>query len=175
MYRPQTSIRDRAGSILLVVLIHAALLYAADLPTLSGTLQEQVVEFIADQRMLVDVVRHAYVNDAHYGDLLTDERVDSNTGLLQFGDHTSLQVIMPWSPQRQLPNCPLNTQERITITMSYTDNAITFAPWPFGVDRFAVEIHGKVLSDHYFADEEAYHAALAEAPLLRLAWEVVKE
>ena len=153
---------------------HAAWLYAGDLPNLSGELKAHVAEFMADQRMLLDVVRHAYVNDARYGDLLTDAWVDSNTRLLQFGDHASLQVIVPWSAQRQLPNCPLNAQERITLTMSYTENEITFDPWPFGVDRFAVEIHGKLLSDRYFADEEAYHAALSAAPLLRLSWEVVK-
>ena len=40
MYRPQTSIRDRAGSILLVVLIHAGLLYA--FLNLSGRMPELV-------------------------------------------------------------------------------------------------------------------------------------
>ena len=40
MYRPQTSIRDRAGSIVLVVLIHAGLLYA--FLNLSGRMPELV-------------------------------------------------------------------------------------------------------------------------------------
>lgn len=154
---------------------HAALLYESDLPNLSGTVYEHVAEFIADQRMLLDVVRHAYAQDDRYGALLTDDTVDANTRLLQFGDHASLQVLVPWSTSHQLGNCPLNPQERIAIAMHYTDREITFVPWPFAVEHFAVEIHGKLLSQHHFPNAEAYHAALAEAPLVRLTWQVVKE
>ena len=154
---------------------HAALLYGNDLPNLSGELRESVAEFIADQQMLLDVVRHAYANDDRYGAFLTDDAIDANTRLLQFGDRASLQVLMPWAAEHRLPNCPLTTQERITLTMRYTAHEITFTPWPFAVDRFAVEIHGKRLSARHFANEEAYHTALAEAPFLRLSWQVVKE
>lgn len=153
---------------------HAALLYESDLPNLTGAVADQVAEFIADQQMLVDVARHAYAEDTRYRELLTDVVVDANTRLLQFGDHASLQVIVPWSTHSILHNCPLNPQERITLTMEYNAHEITFAPWPFGVDSFAVEIHGKLLPTRHFATEEAYHAALAEAPLRRLSWQVVK-
>jgi len=153
---------------------HAALLYQGDLPNLTGTVYQYVAEFIADQRMLLDVVRHAYAGDDRYSALLADEVVDANTRLLQFGDHAGLQVTVPWPTQHRMANCPLNTHERIEIEMRYDDAEITFAPWPFGVDHFAVEIHGKLLSARHFTNEEAYHAALAEAPLLRLVWQVVK-
>lgn len=154
---------------------HAALLYGNDLPNLSGDLREAVAEFMADQQRLLDVVRHAYANDDGYGAFLTDDAVDANTRLLQFGDRASLQVIMPWATQHQLFNCPLTVQERITVEMRYSAHEITFAPWPFGVDCFAVEIQGKLLSERHFTNEETYHAALAEAPLLRLSWQVVKD
>lgn len=153
---------------------HAALLYEADLPHLTGVAHQPIAEFVADQRMLLNVARHAYAQDDRYGALLTDDVVDANTRLLQFGDHASLQVIVPWSTQHRLRHCPLNPQEQIEIEMRYNDTEITFTPWPFGVDRFAVEIHGKLLSQRHFPNEEAYHAALAEAPLLRLTWQVVK-
>ncbi|MEZ4725656.1 MAG: DUF3891 family protein [Caldilineaceae bacterium] len=154
---------------------HAALLYAGDLPNLTGAVHQHVAAFIADQRMLLDVVRHAYAGDDRYHALLADEVVDANTRLLQFGDHASLQVTIPWATQQRMSNCPLNTHERIEIEIRYNDAEITFTPWPFGVDRFAVEIHGKLLSARYFVNEQAYHVALAEAPLLRLTWQVVKE
>jgi hypothetical protein len=154
---------------------HAALLYKSDLPNLAGVVAEQVSAFIADQQMLVEVVRHAYSADSRYTELLTDAVVDANTRLLQFGDHASLQVIIPWGAHYQLHNCPLTAQERITIAMHHSAQTITFTPWPFGVDTFAVEIHGKLLSERHFVTEEAYHAALAEAPLLRLSWQVVKD
>jgi hypothetical protein len=158
---------------------HAALLYEGDLPNLTGPenkgVAEQVAAFIADQQMLVEVVRHAYAEDSRYCDLLKPAVVDANTRLLQFGDHTSLQVLIPWGAQSELRNCPLNTQERISITMRHSDQTITFSPWPFGVENFAVEIHGKLLSERQFVNEESYHAALAEAPLRRLSWQVVKE
>lgn len=154
---------------------HAALLYESDLPNLTGVVAEQVAAFIADQQMLVDVVRHAYTEDERYYALLTTTAIDANTRLLQFGDHASLQVIMPWSAQSQLRNCPLTVQERINITMQHSQDRITFTPWPFGVDHFDVEIHGKLLSERHFVDEETYHAALAEAPLRRLSWQVVRE
>jgi hypothetical protein len=154
---------------------HAALLYTGDLPNLTGTVQQHVAEFIADQRMLLDVVRHAYAKDDRYRALLDDDVVDANTRLLQFGDNASLQLIVPWSLPQQLHNCPLNVQERITLEMRYVDREVTFSPWPFGVDHFSVEIHGKLLSQRTFPNLEAYHAALAEAPLLRLNWQVVKD
>ena len=158
---------------------HAALLYEGDLPNLTGPenkgVAEQVAAFIADQQMLVEVVRHAYAEDSRYCDLLKPAVVDANTRLLQFGDHASLQVIVPWGAQSVMSNCPLNSQERISITMRHSEQTITFSPWPFGVESFAVEIHGKLLSERHFVDEETYHAALAEAPLRRLSWQVVKE
>ncbi len=154
---------------------HATLLYESDLPNLTGEVYAHVADFIADQRMLLNVVRHAYADDSHYREFLSDEWVDANTRLLQFGDHTSLQVTMPWSAQTRLRNCPLHTRELIDIEMSYNASEISFAPWPFRVERFTVEVHGKLLSERYFAREEAYHAALAEAPLQRLTWQVIRE
>lgn len=154
---------------------HAALLYESDLPNLTGAVADHVTEFIADQQMLVDVVRHAYAEDACYAEFLTDAAVDANTRLLQFGDHASLQVCVPWSTLYQFSHCPLNLQERIALVMAYNEHEISFTPWPFAVDSFPVEIHGQLVSSRNFVDVEAYHIALAEAPLVRLTWQVVKE
>ncbi len=154
---------------------HAALLYESDLPNLTGEVYAHVAEFLADQRMLVDVARHAYAGDARYQAWLDDAAIDANTRLLQFGDHTSLQVTIPWSPQSRLRNCPLNLHERIEIEMTTDECTTNFAPWPFSVACFAVEVHGKLLAERHFVSEEAYHAALAEAPIQRLTWQVVKE
>ncbi|MEZ4870443.1 MAG: DUF3891 family protein [Caldilineaceae bacterium] len=151
---------------------HASLLYTAGLDELPPTVRQHTEEFIADQQILVDIAQLAYAKDSRYQEFLNATYLDANTRLLQFGDSASLQVTVPWANERVIRHCPLNPQERVEITMRYSDQTITFDPWPFGADGFTVEVHGKLLSQRIFTTEEEYHAALAAAPLVRLAWQV---
>lgn len=154
---------------------HAALLYENALHlTMSQALQSQTREFIADQKMLVNAVRYYFGQDAVLMHALNDNCMDANTRLLQFGDNASLQVIMPWANQTTLLNCPVDANERTAITMQFDETEITFDPWPYAVDGFEVEIHGKLLSQRTFPNEAAYQTALAEAPYRRLVWRVGK-
>jgi len=83
---------------------------------------------------------------------------------------------VPWGPRRALAFCPVDFQGTYaTVAMAWDDEAITFAPWPFGEDEFSVSIHGKVLDAPTFPDEVAYHDALRAAPYRRLTWRVAPE
>ena len=154
----------------LLVRRHATLLYASALERLDeGAERTTAQAFVARWPAALDAVR------ARLGDrlTLTDAAIDAHTRLLQFGDNASLQVCVPWSRERQMPLCPVDEQGTYAeITMRYTDTAITFDPWPFDVARFDVSIHGRVLATQRFANDEAYRAALAEAPTMLLSWVV---
>lgn len=155
---------------------HAAWLYQGALSQVADpVVRGQVVAFIEEQLALPDRVRRLFHEDPTFSAWLTDEVLDANTRLLQFGDFAVLQIAIPWGNQRVMPQCPLNHREQVDIQMRYDEQTIHFDPWPFGVDRFTVTIHGKLLSEHHFADEPAYHAALAAAPLHQLCWDVVRE
>jgi len=155
---------------------HAVALYEADLRTISFApdIRQRTEKFIARQQQLVQIVRQQFEPTAQYETALREETIAAHTNLLKFGDSASLQVIVPWSSERTLPNCPVDFSDTYTeIRMVYDDNTITFDPWPFGVPEFETSIYGYLLSQHTFANEAEYHAALAAAPYRRLSWRVV--
>jgi len=155
---------------------HAALLYESnDQNALPDDLRARIADFLADQKMLLTLVRHEFAGDATMLAALEDNVVDANTRLLQFGDNASLQVIMPWGTPRRLANCPVDRAgTRCAIQMAYHENTITFDPWPYAVDAFEVNIHGRLLTQRYFSDRAAYHAALLEAPFHIQSWTVTR-
>ena len=61
-----------------------------------------------------------------------------------------------------------------TIQMWYDGETITFDPWPFGVAQFAVQIHGRLLTERQFEETGDYQAALDAAPYHSLTWYVTK-
>ncbi len=154
---------------------HAAWLYEGALSQITRpTVRAEVTRFIAEQTKMVQQVRQVLAEDRYFDPWLTDDALDANTRLLQFGDFAVLQIAIPWANERIMPHCPLNHQEWVDIHMWYDESYIHFDPWPFCVDHFTVSIHGKLLSQRYFSDEAAYHAALALAPLQKLEWVVAK-
>lgn len=155
---------------------HAAMLYeSGDQNLLPDELRAHIADFLADQQMLLALVRHEFTANATMLAALTDSVVDANTRLLQFGDNASLQVIMPWGTPRLIANCPVdNAGTRVAIQMAYDDTTITFDPWPYAVDAFEVNIHGRLLSQRYFPDQATYHAALLEAPYHIQSWQVTR-
>jgi len=153
---------------------HAASLYESDMANITDeTVRGHVAEFIADQQLLLEMVRYHHRGDAEAYDWLRDAAVESNTRLLQFGDRASLQVCVPWQATRRLDHCPVDGRgEFAAVQMQFDETHITFDPWPFGVDHFEVSMHGWLLAQRIFADETAYHDALVAAPLYRKTWTV---
>ena len=152
---------------------HAALLYEGSLMELTDpAIRKAVIAFIAEQQQLLITVRTLYHHEPSMAEALSEQTIDANTHLLQFGDFAALQVSMPWGAERTMKNCPFHGRERINIVMHHEGEQVTFDPWPFGVDHFMVTVHGKVLNARTFADVGAYHTALAAAPLQQLTWQV---
>lgn len=154
---------------------HAALLYEGSLGEITDpAVRKAVLAFIAEQQQLLITVRTLYHQEPAMAEALSEQAIDANTHLLQFGDFAALQVSIPWGPERIMKNCPFHGHERINITMRHAGMQVTFDPWPFSVDHFTVTVHGKVINQRYFADEPAYHAALAAASLQQLTWQVTR-
>jgi hypothetical protein len=155
---------------------HAAWLYQGALNQIKDDRVRQATEeFIAEEAELVDRVRQLLADNRCFRPWLSEEAINANTRLLQFGDFAVLQVAIPWGNERVMPKCPLNHREHVDIQMKFDESTIVFDPWPFGVAAFEVTVHGRLLDQRYFANEAAYHAALAEAPLYFLSWNVVAQ
>lgn len=160
----------------LLIWRHAAYLHEM----LLGQIHDDAL--VAANRLFIDgadarlaELRTLYAEDHYYTALLADEVVEANTSLLRFGDFASLQVSMPWSCERIIDGCSADwAGGTVDITMRHEDNQITFDPWPFAVDAFEVSVHGRLLDRRHFENNEAYQAALAAAPLLRLCWRVTR-
>lgn len=159
----------------LIVSRHAAILYEAfqaENAYDEGNAQE-VNRFLADQRQLLRKARHLFAGDVEFLAALQREVIETNTRLLQFGDHASLQVSVPWSSETLLAHCPVDYSGAETeIHMCYDERTITFNPWSFGVDMFEVTLEGYLLEQDHFADETDYHGALSAAPFYRKTWNV---
>ncbi len=152
---------------------HAAWLYQGALDQISDAqVKQATMAFIAEQEALARQVRLLFADNPQFTEWLSEEALNANTRLLQFGDFAVLQVAIPWGNERVMPQCPLNHREQVDIRMKFDEKVITFDPWPFGVDSFEVSIYGRLLDQRYFANEAAYHTALVEAPLQQLCWQV---
>lgn len=154
---------------------HASLLYQDSFDQIaSEEARAHVAEFIADQQLLLELFRMQAADAPQMQRWLSDERIDANSRLLQFGDRASLQLIMPWASERLFPLCPLDGQgTMVSIRMQFDEETVTFDPWPYHVGEFTVTMEGWLLSRRTFATEAAYHTALAEAPFYRQTWRVV--
>jgi hypothetical protein len=152
---------------------HAAWMHAESLSSISEQERCSTLAFINAQTERIEKTRRHWRDIGADGDLLDESTLISNTHLLQFGDTASLQVTMPWEDERVFPQCPLDhCGDYVPIHMYHDGRVISFDPWPFGCDSFTVSVHGKLLDRRYFADQAAYHAALAAAPFTQLTWTV---
>jgi hypothetical protein len=159
----------------LLISRHASILYEKSLAqdVYAGKNQRAVLRFLSDQRELMERARRLLGGDLELLAAMQPEFVQTNTRLLQFGDHASLQVIVPWSAETTLPHCPLDyTGATVEIGMRYGDHTITFDPWPYSVDQFEVTLEGYLLEADHFADEADYQRALREATFYRKSWSV---
>ncbi len=153
---------------------HAASLYV-EYPTsgLPATVQRRIDAFVADQRQQIDDLRRAWQATEVAAGWLDKARITANTRLLRFGDSASLQVCMPWQPDRVIQQVPVDGAGTFTkVHMTFDDATIAFDPWPYGVDGFEVDIWGRLLATRTFAVATDYHTALAHAPWQRLTWRV---
>jgi hypothetical protein len=159
----------------LLISRHASILYEKFLAqdAYSGENQHAVLRFLSAQRELMERARRLLGGDLDLLAAMQREFIETNTRLLQFGDHASLQVSVPWSAETMLTHCPLDyTGATVEIRMGYDDQTITFDPWPYGVDQFEVTLEGYLIDGERFADEADYHRALAEAQFYRKTWKV---
>ncbi|MEM7129098.1 MAG: DUF3891 family protein [Chloroflexota bacterium] len=154
---------------------HAVDLYQTyPIPSITESEQAHIAEFAAEQQMLLSLVQDCMNMDTRISARLHQSAIDSNMRLLQFGDQASLRVTMPWEGMGAIQNCPVDGEGTFTeIKMTFNEESIAFEPWPFGVPEFDVHIHGRMLSQRTFEDEERYHSALSEAPLYSHQWRVV--
>ena len=157
----------------LMISRHTCLLYQSGLHLLGEEERRATEEFIAQQERWIDEVRQELAQDAALHHAASEPVLMAHTHLLQFGDFSSLQVTMPWSQERLFPHSPVDfVGTYASITMRWEGQEISFDPWPFGVDHFAVSIHGRLLNQAKFDSHAAYQAALAAAPLQTLVWQV---
>jgi hypothetical protein len=159
----------------LLVSRHASLLYTGDLQRMPGEEQRATAAFLAHQERSTEEVRRWLAHDVELHHATAEPVLMAHTRLLQFGDSSSLQVAMPWSQERLFVHCPVDfVGTYTTITMHWEGQQISYDPWPFSVDHFTVDLHGRLLDQPTFPDPTTYRAALAAAPLHTLAWHVAR-
>jgi hypothetical protein len=155
---------------------HATLLYEGDLHQLAGEERRATAAFIAKQEHWTEEARRLLADDAELHHAATEPVLMAHTRLLQFGDSSSLQVLMPWGHERRFAHCPVDfAGTYVPIRLRWEGQEISFDPWPFGVAHFSVSIHGRLLDPETFPSHTAYQAALAAAPLHKLTWHVAPD
>ena len=155
---------------------HASMLYA-DAPANLFTQEEHahIAEFAADQHMLLELVKDRMQDNARIQARLHVEAVEANAHLLQFGDRTSLQMAMPWESPKTFMRCPVDGEGTYAeMEMTFDEENISFSPWPYAVPHFEVHMHGRLIDQRHFDNEEAYHTALSEASFYSRIWKVGK-
>ena len=144
-------------------------------PGLPDAVRRSIDAFVAAQRQQIGDLRRAW-REEPAAEWLTDARIAANTRLLRFGDSSSLQVCMPWQPDRVIQQVPVDGAGTFTkVRMTFDEATISFDPWPYDVDSFEVDIWGRLLDERTFLNESTYHARLAVAAWARLSWRVVKQ
>ncbi|MBX3051804.1 MAG: DUF3891 family protein [Caldilineaceae bacterium] len=159
----------------LIVTRHAAHLYAMSLKSLPFSPEEraQIAGFFEWEQALQAKARAHFRQMPELLEGMEAETLAAHTCLLQFSDNASLRLSVPWPSGSLLGCCPTGGPEGcVDIRFCYDDTTATCDPWPFGVESFAVTMTGYRLAESRFADEAAYHAALAAAPLYSQTWRV---
>ena len=151
---------------------------ALDDASLAPTVHSATARFLAEEVARVEQIEQELQPLFAKRAIRFEQAARAGERLLAFGDTASLQATVPWSPRRVLRDCPADGRDAFTdIAMTHETGdrggTISFAPWPFGVETFELSVHGRLLEQHLFADEAAYHAALATAPLYEQRWLVM--
>ena len=152
---------------------HAAIMHEEAMPLIPMEERLLTQVFIDEQRARIHTARQTLDRNSPCARALDSPAFEAHTRLLQFGDTVSLQVTMPWGPERVFDVCPIDSDgNTTTIYMTHRDGVVSFNPWPFAVDAFEVSIHGKLLGERNFATVDAYRSALSDAHYHRLVWTV---
>ncbi|MEZ4580213.1 MAG: DUF3891 family protein [Caldilineaceae bacterium] len=111
---------------------------------LSAAAQEAIQRFVDDHARQVETLRgvgrpacHAALAGAG-----PSGRQHHAAAILRRG---ALQVQMPWERRRIFSDVPVDYAGATTdVTMTWDDDTIAFAPWPYRVHDFTVSVHGRV-------------------------------
>lgn len=156
-----------------LVMRHAAILYRRFVDSLSGDERVATEQFLTEQDPWEAKARRLLGGQRGWSRALTEEAIEANTRLLQFGDLASLTVVMPWAQDARVGPCPTDLEGGFTdLRLEHGEGLVTVDPWPYHLDTFEVAIHGRVLERDRFKSHEEYRAALAAAPLRELRWRV---
>jgi hypothetical protein len=100
------------------------------------------------------------------------DQVRRNQRLVWTWDFMSLALCLDWPPATA-ERVPLGDGERGVRLEPAGEMRVSLDPWPFRDSAVTVGCEGRRLAGGY-EDEAALHAALAEAPLVPLRWELVR-
>jgi hypothetical protein len=148
--------RQSAHAALLVSMHGSALYEMRDLDRMDAGDAAKVRRFIGERRA---------EQDALLGSLGLDrEAVRRNQRLIWTWDHMSLALCLDWAP----------TEAPGSLSMQPAgERRVSVDPWPFGPDSLTVRCEGRRLAGGY-RDEEQRRAALDEAAIVALEWELVQ-
>ena len=132
--------------------------------------RETMGRFLAEQQQRQAALRAKLAALPSYAPTLGDAALDANLRLLQACDALSLMLCVPWPAQRRLavPGSAGTRELSAVVARVERDDTLVVEPWPFAPARFTVCAECRRLPQTTFAGEEAFHAALAAAPLARL-------
>jgi hypothetical protein len=105
--------------------------------------------------------------DPSWAELVTAETLERNRRLLRTWDRLSLALCIPDLPS-VLRGVPA-TGGDADLSLRGAGGAVVVEPWPFDSEPVEVETRGRLLTER-FEDEEEMRAALAAAPVRRLAF-----
>lgn len=150
----------------LLVSMHGTGLYEMrDLDRMSTADADKVRSFLAARRAEQDGLLRRLG--------LTREDVRAGRRLVWTLDYLSLALCLDWAPT-VARGAPLAGGERDLRIEPAGDLAVTVDPWPFAGDSLTVRCEGRRLAGGW-SDETAMRAALAEAPVIPLMWDLRPE
>jgi Protein of unknown function (DUF3891) len=142
--------------------------YAALLVSMHGTALYEMRDLDRMEREDADAVRRFLAARRDEQDRLLDalglerESVLPNQRLIWTWDYMSLALCLDWPPAEG-PGVALEPAGAMRVAVD---------PWPFGGPSLTVRCEGRRLAGGYSSEAEL-HAALADAPLTALSWELV--
>lgn len=156
----------------LLVSAHGTTLYERrNLDALTRGQAAAVRRFLTAQRALRHELIEQIRSDPAQAVSTIEAVIDRNRRLLFAWDHISLALCLEWAPTT-VPAVP-SVDGPVEISLALAgDGALSLDPWPFASDRVALECEG-VLVRGTWQSETAMRRALAEAPLLRLSFELL--
>lgn len=142
-------------------------------PDLRPVVEGYIEQLEAEQRQIRARLRH---DSSYPADTVEDLGVWTNYKLLQVFDLCSLYLCMTPPQERVVPHVPVN--------LDYPDQDMTLSPlggttlkvspYPFDIPSVHVSVPATVVPDREYADDEDLQRAMARAPVMTLAFELVR-